>query len=373
VNPFHYGAPATGEHFLGRDSEIEALLTRMRSGVNVVLLSPRRYGKTSLLFQAMERLSHGRPKPAVVATNVFLCRDVATLASRLVSGAYQLPGARRARARQGIAEFLRRLRVRPTVELDDAGRPRFSFAAGLAAADADVVISDVFAILAAEVGRPAVLALDEFQAVTRHGEHLPYLFKGLSDEHPGVSLVLAGSQHHLMEKLVINEGAPLYGMAQRLPLGPIADELWMPFLETRAAGGGRPMEAGAAEAILTAAGPVPNDIQHLAFEAFEVASDRIGLAQVDAGMRQAVEHDSSLYAERMTLLSHGQLRVLVALAAGDTGPIFTGNFAGRVGLAGGQSVKKAIDALADDETVVLREGSWRVGDPFLAMWLREAT
>lgn len=371
-NPFHYGAPATGEHFIGRAAELDALVGRMRSGVNVVVMSPRRYGKTSLLLRAEERATRTRPRPAIVSTNVFLCRDLATLAGRLVSGAYHVPGARWGRARQGVAEFARRLRVRPVVEFDDAGRPRFGFTSALAQGDADALIADVYELLSSLEDRPAVLVLDEFQAITRHGEHLPFLFKGLSDQYPGVSLVLAGSQHHLMEKLVIHEGAPLYGMAQRLSLGPIPPGEWIPFLQRRAAEAGRPMAAGAAEMIWDLAGPVPNDVAHLAFEAFEAASEAIGPAEVGLGMTRAVEHDSSLYAERTTRLSPGQLRVLVALAGSSPEHLFSGAFARSVGLATGQSVRKAIDALSEDETVVWRDGRWEVGDPFFAAWLRQA-
>jgi len=371
-NPFHYGAPATGAHFLGRADELAALLTRMRNGINVVVISPRRYGKTSLLLRAEEQLEAGRPRAAVISTNVFLCRDLATLAGRLVSGAYHLPGARWKRTRVGMTEFLQRLRVRPAVEIDDAGRVRFTFTAGLAATDADAVIGDVYRLLATESKRPAVLILDEFQAITRHGEHLPFLFKGLSDRYPAVSLVLAGSQRHLMERLVTDEGAPLYGMAQRLALGPIPDEEWLPFLLARATEGGKEMTQEAAGAVVALAGPVPNDIQHLAFDAFEVANGPIDLEDVEEGMRRAVDHDSSLFAERVSLLSPGQLRVLVALSGPTRAHIFTGAFAREVGLASGQSVKKAVDALAQDGTVVSRDLAWHVGDPFLAAWLRRA-
>lgn len=371
-NPFHYGAPATGEHFLGRSAELDALVTRMRSGINVVVLSPRRYGKTSLLLRAEEQLGAGRPKAAVIHVNVFLCRDLTTLAGRLVSAAYHLPGARWARSRAGLGEFVRRLRVRPVVELDDSGKPRFGFNAGLVATEADEVITSVYELLASETGRPAALVLDEFQSITRHGEHLPFLFKGLSDSFPTVSLVVAGSQRHLMERLVVHEGAPLYGMAQRISLGPIPDAEWIPYLAGRAEAGGKRLDGAAAARVLELAGPVPNDIQHLAFESFEVAAGAISADDVTEGMRRAVEHDSGLYAERVTRLSPGQLRVVVALAVQDREHIFTGAFAREVGLASGQSVRKAIDVLAEDETVVLRDGRWCVGDPFLATWLRQA-
>ncbi|MGH9293178.1 MAG: AAA family ATPase [Acidimicrobiales bacterium] len=372
-NPFHYGAPVTGASFVGRQGELEALVGRMRSQVNVVVMSPRRYGKTSLLLRAEEVMQRARPAPAMVSTNVFLCKDLATLAGRLVGGAYQVRGARWHRARQAVVEFLRRIRVRPAVELDERGTPRFSFSPSLAPADGDEVISDVYRLLAAEsASRPAVLILDEFQAITRHGQHLPFLLKALSDEHPGVSLVMAGSQRRLLERLLTEEGAPLYGMAQRIALGPIPEAQMAAHLERRAAAGGKSMSKASAMAVIQLAGPVPNDVQHLAFEAFEVAGPDITAGDVTNGMRRAVEHESNLFAERVGLLSPGQVRVLMALASGPTVPVFSSAFAREVGLASGPSVRKAIEAMAENEMVVRREGRFVVADPFLAAWLRGA-
>ena len=62
-NPCHYGTPVEGEHFTGRRKE---LLARMRDGI----ISPRRYGKRSLLRAASARMSRWRPSPAVVEVNL---------------------------------------------------------------------------------------------------------------------------------------------------------------------------------------------------------------------------------------------------------------------------------------------------------------
>ena len=52
VNPFRYGHIATGEHFTDRARELEALVADVHAGQSVVIISPRRYGKTSLALQA---------------------------------------------------------------------------------------------------------------------------------------------------------------------------------------------------------------------------------------------------------------------------------------------------------------------------------
>jgi len=51
-NPFRYGSPVTGANFTGRTVERQALVSGMSDGLNVSLVSPRRYGKTSLLLRA---------------------------------------------------------------------------------------------------------------------------------------------------------------------------------------------------------------------------------------------------------------------------------------------------------------------------------
>jgi uncharacterized protein len=370
-NPFSFGGPVTGPAFTGRARELALLLAWVRGGVNVVVTSPRRYGKTSLLGRAEEDLAAGDPAAAVVGTNVLLCRDVDTLASRLAAGAYRIPGARWHRSTQAIVEFSKRLRLRPRISVDDEGRPVFAFG-DLRPRDADLVIEDVYALLDAERGRrPAAVVLDEFQAITRHGAHLPDLLKGLADEHPGVSLVLAGSQQHLMEELVFSRRAPLYGMAERLALGPIPDAEMAAFLATAAATAGRPMDDGAALAVIGLAGPVPNDIQRLAWEAWNLATeDAISSDVVTSAFDEGIAHESNVFADRLAALTPAQARVLIGIAEGDGVPLFSARFARAAGLASGASVKRAVEALQSAELVARRDGRLGVVDPYFAAWLR---
>jgi hypothetical protein len=372
-NPFHYGTPAEGDYFTGRREELSALLSRITNGVNVVLLSPRRYGKTSLIRAAERTLSRKRPPAAVIDVNVLRAASLPSLAGLLTAGAFRIAGGRWHRGRQAVPEFLRRLRVRPVVSFDEAGVPRFGFDASLAGKEADVILADIYALLADEAERrPAALVLDEFQAIPRLGKHLPDLLKALADEHPEVSLVLSGSKRHLMEDLVIRQRAPLFGMAQRLSLGPIPEEEMSRFLAERAEAGGKPIRGSAADRILQLAGPVPNDIQHLAFEAFEVAKDRLDVPAVEAGMAQAVSHDSTLFAENLARLSPGQVRVLVAVASGPPDHPYSSAFARSVDLANASSVRKAFEPLLVNEDVVERDGRLVISDPFFAEWLRSS-
>ena len=293
-------------------------------------------------------------------------------AAKLAAAAYQVPSGRWHRAKNTAAEFVHRLRVTPTVTLGPDGYPTFGFSGDLSAPSLAPVLEDVYALLSeAATKRPAVLVLDEFQAITDLGAHLPGTLKALSDQYGRVSLVIAGSQTHLMERLTGSTGAPLYGMAERISLGPVGPTDMASYLARRAKVGRKPMAVNVAEEIIAMGGPIPNDIQRLAYSAYQMADDGIGTEDVQRGMVETVAHDASTYAKIYASFTTGQRRVLRALAGGSSTEIFSARFARSVQLANASSVKRVINALSADETITSPEGRWVVTDPFFAFWLRE--
>lgn len=372
-NPFRYGSPVTGPYFAGRARELAALVDRMGNGINVAVTAPRRYGKTSLLERAAEEVTAAGG--ALVRANLLLTPSFEALASRLATEAYHLPGGVWRRTVQAVPEFLKRLRLRPTVTVDDAGKPVFGFAGSLGASDAAQVLEDVYRLLA-EIAedRPAVLLLDEFQAAADLDRHLPGLLKALADAHPQVGLVVAGSKQHLMESLVLSDRAPLYRMAERIALGPIDPAVMTAFLRARAADGGKQMTEGAAVRIGELAGPIPYDIQRLAYEVFAGSGPAIGEADADAGLARVVEYEGEAHAERFSRIAVGQRRVLVAMAAEDgVERPQSWAFVNRTGYANPAGVARALKALVEDETVIRRPGGYVVADPFFRAWLRQSS
>jgi hypothetical protein len=341
----------------------------MTNGINVVVTAPRRYGKSSLLNVACEQVAAGGG--SIIRANLLRIPSIEALASRLASEAYLLAGGPWRRTAQAIPEFLKRLRLRPMMTIDDTGKPQFSFAPGTAPRDAEQLIDDVYRILAdvSETG-PACLVLDEFQAVADLSPRLPGLLKALCDEHTQVSLVLAGSRRHLMESLVLARGAPLYNMAERIALGPIDESVMCQYLQKRAKSGGKAMSAAVATTICVKAGPIPHDIQRLAYEVFDASTKTITGAKVEVGMDQVVAHEAEVYAERFSKLALGQRRVLLALAKSEVKQPHSAAFVRSSGYANAASVQKAMHVFEEDEVVLERDGIYQVADPFYREWLR---
>ena len=71
--PFVYGTAVFGENFTDRVKETKRLRMNFEAGVNTILISPRRTGKTSLVYKAKEQLSGSDVK--FVTMDIYDCRD----------------------------------------------------------------------------------------------------------------------------------------------------------------------------------------------------------------------------------------------------------------------------------------------------------
>ena len=372
VNPFHYGSPAGGEFFADRQDELFDITGRMLNGQNVILLSPRRYGKTSLLLEAMRRVRASRGRTGYAS--MLLCSSPRDVAETLLTAVLNGPLSWLARQHGRLAQLLGGIRLTPSVEVEPGGSLRVSLSPSAAQEDWRQALASALRLLSeAEQGsHPASLVLDEFQRVAEIDSSLPGVFKVMADELQRVSLVFSGSKMHIMERLAVGPGAPLLGMGERITLGQVPEAEMARYLVARAKHGGKRMAAGAAHALFAQVDGVPNDVQCLAYEAFALAEGEIDLDTLDQAMARIVGHRSIDYEESYARLAPVQQRVLRALARQPRAEVYSRSFLAEVDVANANAVRKALDVLTDLELVARRASEWTVADAFFRAWLHSA-
>ncbi|HEV2126707.1 MAG TPA: hypothetical protein VGW38_28445 [Chloroflexota bacterium] len=108
-NPFRYGEVARGTYFTNRRNELAELTADIRNGQNVVIISPRRYGKTSLVFQAIDDVRAGGALVAYL--DLFRTPTLALFADHLATAIYDGLVAPFERVWQRALDFFQRLIV----------------------------------------------------------------------------------------------------------------------------------------------------------------------------------------------------------------------------------------------------------------------
>ena len=368
-NPFRYGAPVEAASFCDRAEELAALTARMRDGIHAFVLSPRRYGKTSLLLEALRRFRKEGGRGGYA--NLLLCTTEAEVAGVVLTAVVREVLRPVGRTKHGLEDVVRHLRAAPTVEFAPDGKVSLSLQPAAGAERWYEVLEDAVALLErAGERRPSALVLDEFQQVAEIGpQGLGGAFKALADQARGTSLVFSGSRLSVMERLTRGRGAPLLGMGETFNLEVVPEAEMSAHLVARARAGGKRLTRADARSLYRRADGIPNDVQWLAHAAFEAAGDTIDEAAVDAGLASIVRRQAGYFAERYESLAPSQRRIVRELARSPREKVYAKAFLDAVMVANANAVTTALRALAAQE-IARRDGrQWRLASPFFRAWL----
>jgi uncharacterized protein len=367
-NPFRSGPAVTGEYFTDRHDVVNRLAGYMETGHNAVIIAPRRYGKSSVIREAMARV---REKGVRVGfANLQFCTDeqgvLNTLATAITMEALGWVNS----SMQQLGQRARSVRPSLEFETSEAGKPVVRVVPTRSGAGSS--IHEVLGLLhqAQGGGRQVALAIDEIQKVADINPKLAGVFKAAVDELPDVSFVIAGSQRRMMEELV---QGPMLDIGTPLAIGAIPRDEMVAFLVKRSQTGGRPMVEDTAEQIYDLGRGVPYWVQELARHAFSEAEHQwIDDEDVEEAVRVLTEAQEGLGIPLYNRLSLHQKKVLTALAVQPTKELGAAELVTRSGVAA-STIRDSVEKLEGDELVELdNDAGWRVANPFFERWLLES-
>jgi uncharacterized protein len=378
-NPFVYGEVVPGESFVDREVELDRLIGDLSAGQKVFLISPRRYGKSSLVRQALKALSR-RGALTVEVTVSSYSSYLAFLEG--YARALAAVETRWERARGWLTKVISSTRPEVRYDADTAGPGRFSVTFPLVKNERDInrLANEVFTLpgrLAAEQKRTVVVALDEFQAIEGfNGGSVEHALRAAAQHQRQVGYVFAGSEPSLMEKM-IGPRRPFYKAGPVMRLQKIAADVFADFIETKFAKSGIRAEPGLGAAIVDLAGNLPYDVQRLAHETWDdvrsAGGRRATLDSLHNSLARLLAEQETMFEavwQRLTLAQRAVFRAVV-LQSGQG--LLSSEVRGRYRLGGPSSIQTSLAALVKQD-LVLKEGSqYVVVDSLLREWIARRT
>lgn len=378
-NPFVYGEIVAAGAFADRDEEYHRLTEDLRAGQKVFLISPRRYGKSSLIRRSLDALARER-----VLTVTFTVAGSSSYVGFLEAYAQALLSVETpaARLRQWAGELLRTVRPEVTVDASGPGTATvsLSFPAIRTARDAERLAAEVFALparIAAARKRPMAIALDEFQAITAFdGEKVEEALRAAVQQQREVGYVFAGSEPSLMDRL-ISPRRPFYKAGPVMRLQKIDPDEFRDWLDARFAKTGLKPEPGLGAAIVDLADNVPYDVQRLAHETWDDvrASGRktATLEDLHTTLTRMLRQHGLVYEEQWQRLTLAQRAVLRALVLEQGRELLSASVRQRHRLSGASSVQSSLAALVRED-IVMRDGArYLLTDSLYREWIARRT
>jgi len=377
-NPFVYGEVVPKSAFVGRNAELDRLVSDLADGQKIFLISPRRYGKSSLIRQAFAAL--GRQRIATLEITVSSFSSYVAFLEGYVRALASLD-ANAGESRSWLRGLFTTYTPEWHADPIDNRAWAVSFPSVRTPRDASRLAAEVFALparIAARIGRRLVIAMDEFQAVAGYDAgNVEHTLRAAVQQQRQVGYVFAGSEPSLMEQM-IGARRPFYKAGPVVRLGKIPPDVFASFVNDRFKRSGIAPEAGLGSAIVEVAGNLPYDVQRLAHETWDdVNADRrkrVTLDDVHATLhRMLAEQDVFFEAvwQRLTLAQRGALRAVV-LEQGDE--ILAADVRTRYRLGGASTVQTALAALQRQDLVARDEtGRYAVVDSLMREWIIRRT
>lgn len=378
-NPFVYGEVVPREAFADRDVELERLVADLTAAQKVFLISPRRYGKSSLVRLALTTLSRQGALTVDLTVSSYssyvsflegYARALATVETRWD------------RARAWLTDAITATRPELRFEPSDRGMGRFAvaFPAVKTARDINRLANEIFALpgrLAAERKRTVVVALDEFQAIEGfNGGSVEHALRAAAQQQRKVGYVFAGSEPSLMDKM-IGPRRPFYKAGPVMRLDKIPGPVFAEFVEMRFSASGIRPEPGVGAAVVDLAGNLPYDVQRLAHEAWDdlraAGSKKVGLEHLHATLTRLLAEQDTLFEaiwQRLTLAQRAVLRAVVLQGGRE---LLSADVRSRHRLGGPSSIQASLAALVKQD-LLLKEGpQYVVVDSLLREWIARKT
>lgn len=378
-NPFIYGEIVTSDAFADREAERGRLAADLAEGQKVFLISPRRYGKSSLVRDVLRRLArqHILTVEVTVASSSSYLGFLESYAQALIAA--DTPASR---LRRWASELLQAARPELRFDADPMGKSRFAlaFPSVKTARDTARLAAEVFAlpgrIATARKQRMAV-ALDEFQAVASfNGGSVEHALRAAAQDQRAVGYVFAGSEPSLMERM-LGPRRPFYKAGPVMRLEKIDETLFAHFLDSRFAASGMRPEEGLGAAIVDLAANVPYDVQRLAHETWDdlraAGRKSVGLADLHATLTRLLGEQHTMFEESWQRLTLPQRAVLRALVLEDGRELLSADVRTRHRLPGASTVQAALAALVRLEIVMKDGARYTASDSLYREWVARQT
>jgi uncharacterized protein len=366
-SPFVFGRKAVGASFTDREIETERLLSNFRNSINTVLISPRRWGKSSLVRKAGGLAADTEIK--VIYMDAFSLRDSNEFYSVLATEVIKGTSSTMESWIEQIKRFLSRLT--PKISFGPDPLNSFELAFDLESLGKNYQeLLDLPENIANEKGLQIVICIDEFQntAIFNESSLFHKRLRSAWQNHQRVTYCLYGSKQHMMEALFEKQSMPFYKFGEIMHLGKIRLTDWITFITSQFEATGKSISPQMAEKVASHVKCHSYYVQqfsHLIWQRTPVEANEMIFA---AALDDLISQNAMLYQRETELLSETQLNFMKALSSGISKGFSSQEILNKFRLGSSANVIKIKKALSDRELIEINGQEVEFLDPVYELW-----
>lgn len=368
--PFIFGVATSGDNFTDRKSETARLLTNFKHGINTVLISPRRWGKTSLVQKVCNLAKSDELK--VVYLDIFSCRSDREFYDVFASAVLKQTSSKWDEWVENAKLFLSR--ISPKISFGTDPMTDFSISFELNPKNDDITeILQLPEKIAQEKGCRIVICIDEFQQIAEFSDSKTFQkrLRTVWQLQKSVSYCLFGSKKHLMNELFEKKSLPFYKFGDAIYLQKIPTADWVEYICARFEATGKSISPELARKVCDIVENHSSYVQQLAWLIW-VNTDKVATEkEFEEAYKDILDQNTPLFEKQTENLSTYQMNFLRAIIAGIHKELSTQEVIQKYKLGSSANVATVKRALIKKELIETEKREVTISDPLLKVWLQK--
>ena len=357
TNPFKFGSVVDGPYFTDREDEMERIASYLNGENHLILISPRRYGKTSLIRKIVNE-----SKRNYVFLDIQIVLSVEDFASQLLKKVYRIFPV------QKLKSYIKSFRLIPVVNINPVtGEPEISFKPGSREL---TPLEDVLNLIE-KLGtdkKKIIVVLDEFQDIFRIDKTLDRFLRSVMQNQRHINYIFMGSSESMIREIFEKKSSSFYRFGTLMTLGKIGKDKFTLFLKEKFADITDKSKELSQE-ILGITDSHPYYTQQLASTVWELLV-RFGFSSgiVETAANEIVQSHDNDYERLWNNFNRTDMMVLNGMSASYVSPL-SDEFSRLFGTGASSTVFSTLQRLTH-KGIILKEGSvYNIDDPFFKRWI----
>lgn len=367
--PFIFGVATSGDNFTDRKSETARLLANFKHGINTVLISPRRWGKTSLVQKVCNLAKSDDLK--VVYLDIFSCRSDREFYDAFASAVLKQTSSKWDEWVENAKLFLSRI----TPKISFGTDPMTDFSVSLELNPKSDDITEILQLpekIAEKKGCRIVICIDEFQQIAEFSDSKNFQkrLRTIWQLQKSVSYCLFGSKKHLMNELFEKKSLPFYKFGDAIYLQKIPTADWVDYICGRFEATGKSISSELAQKVCDTVENHSSYVQQLAWLIW-VNTDKVATEkEFEEAYKDILDQNTPLFEKQTENLSAYQINFLRALIDGVHKEFSTQEVIQKYRLGSSANVATVKRALIKKELIETEKREVSISDPLLKVWLQ---
>ncbi|MDR1543790.1 MAG: ATP-binding protein [Prevotellaceae bacterium] len=367
-NPFLFGTATKHEWFIDRESDTERLSTNFRNGVNSILISPRRWGKTSLVHKVADIVQDTAIK--VVVMDMFSCKTEKDFYTIFATQIIKQTASRWEEWVENAKQFLSA--VTPKFSFGADPMNEFAISIDFSNKQLNEEILKLPQKIADEKGIKIVVCIDEFQQIAEIGDSITFQKKLRSVwQLQDVTYCLYGSKKHLLNAIFSKQSMPFYKFGDVIFLQKIDAIHWIPYICNQFAKTGKNISEKLAQRICQTVENHSSYVQQFAWLVWLRTEQTADETAFEQALQDLLDQNSMLfyaYSEGLTAL---QLNFLRALANDVNSQFSHKEILQKYDLGASANIARVKKALENKELVDISRNIIIFNDPVFKIWFKK--